>query len=54
MKLMISISKEDYQFLKEGYSHLKIKEHLIDTRDNRCYIAIANGTPLPEESETKE
>lgn len=49
MELMINISEEDYQFLKEGYSHLKIKEHLTDTRDNRCYIAIANGTPLPEE-----
>ena len=48
VELVIKIPEEDYQFLKEGYSHLKIKEHLIDTRDNRCYIAIANGTPLPK------
>ncbi len=47
-EIVIKISEEDYQFLKEGYSHLNIKEHLIDTRDNRCYIAIANGTPLPK------
>ena len=48
IELVIKIPKEDYQFLKEGYSHLNIKEHLIDTRDNRCYIAIAKGTPLPK------
>ena len=51
MNLMINISEEDYQFLKEGYSHLEIKEHLTDTRDHRCYIAIANGTPISEENQ---
>lgn len=53
MNLMINISEEDYQFLKERYSHLKIKEHLTDTRDHRCYIAIANGTPIEADKENK-
>lgn len=48
MKLIIDVQEKDYQFLKEGYSYLKIKEHLTDTLDHRCYIAIANGTPLPK------
>ncbi len=51
IELVIKISEEDYKFLKEGYSHLKIKEHLTDTRDNRCYIAIANGTPISKENQ---
>ena len=48
IELVIKIDEEDYQFFKENFSHLKIKKHLIDTRDNRNYIAIAKGTPLPK------
>lgn len=51
---MINISEEDYQFLKEGYSHLKIKKDLTDTRDHRCYIAIANGIPIETDKKSEE
>ena len=46
MQIVIDIPEDDYRFCKDGYSHLKIREHLLDTLDNRLILGVANGTPL--------